>query len=113
MDKAEKQKILEELGGIPEEFYDEIVKEFIGQAHAQVKTIREALQNNDFDTASKVAHSVKGSSGNLRIYKLQELSKFIELESKANPSKKQELEDHASRLEVALGEFEKEFLGNP
>jgi len=108
MDREEKKKILEELGGIPEELYNELVHDFLAQAHAQVQEISEALHKNDFLTAAKVAHSLKGSSGNLRIHAVQNIAQRIELQAKENADRKA-LEEHTRMLGSALEEFERSF----
>lgn len=109
MDKELKKKILEELGGIPEEFYDELVREFLGQVQNQIESIKQALSNDDFDTASKTAHSIKGSSGNLRLYEMQKNAQFIELESKSNPPNKEAIVKTVDLLTAALAEVRKDY----
>lgn len=108
MDKEEKKKILSDLGGIPEELYNELVHDFLAQAHEQIQVISEALQKNDFNAAAKVAHSLKGSSGNLRIHAVQNLAQYIELQAKENADRKV-LEEHTRMLGSALEKFGQSF----
>ena len=82
MDKPEKERILEELGGISESEYDAFVRELIAQTESQAIELKAALEGDKFDGIAKIAHSIKGSSGNLRIYKIQELAKSLELAAK-------------------------------
>jgi HPt (histidine-containing phosphotransfer) domain-containing protein len=70
----DKKKILQELGDIPEETYDELVRFFIKQLKENIPKIKAALANRDFDTLARLAHSLKGSSGNLRIHQVYELT---------------------------------------
>ena len=79
MTAEEKQKILQELGGIPEEFYDELIVEFKQQYKAQVAEIREALKTADLTRARLSAHSLSGTSGNLRLTRLHQAAKALEM----------------------------------
>jgi HPt (histidine-containing phosphotransfer) domain-containing protein len=73
----DKKKILRELGDIPEETYDELVCFFIRQLKDNIPKIKAALAGHDFDQLAKLAHSLKGSSGNLRIHQVYELATQI------------------------------------
>jgi len=82
MKRAEKQKILDELGGIDEADYDALVKDLIAEAEKQIPEFEDAIRRDDFVGISKIAHAIKGAAGNLRIYKIQELAGSIEAEAK-------------------------------
>ena len=82
MTAEEKQKVLQELGGIPEEFYDELLTEFKKQHTAQIVEIREALGGGDLAKARTAAHSLSGSAANLRLYKTHQAAKALELSLK-------------------------------
>ncbi len=88
MDKAKKQKILKELGGISENVYDELVNEIILQIKGQIPELKGLLNRNDFDSMAKIAHSIKGSSGNLRFTKMQEAAKALEFAVKEKKDKR-------------------------
>lgn len=78
MDKAVKAKVLDELGGIPESVYDELVGDFVVQAREQAMQIRSLLAKGDRAQASAVLHSLKGCSANLRIAEVHALSHELE-----------------------------------
>ena len=101
-----KEEILKELGDLPEEMYDEIVLDFITQANEEIISMKEALNNNDFDSVSKIAHSIKGSSGNLRIYDVQLISRSIETEAKVMKNK-DSLEQQIIFLEQSVDRIKK------
>lgn len=78
MDKAVKAKVLDELGGIPESVYDELVGDFVVQAKEQMMQIRSLLAKGERPQASAVIHSLKGCSANLRIAEVHALSHELE-----------------------------------
>lgn len=82
MSPEEKKRILSELGGLPEEVYNSLVLELITQTDQKVSEIKQALQDNDFDVIAKLAHSVKGAAGNLRIFAVHEAARDVEMEAK-------------------------------
>ena len=82
MEKKTKEQILEELGGLPEELYDELVASFIENAQNQFIELEKAISGNDSVSISKIAHSLKGSSANLRLGNIQELASFVEKSAK-------------------------------
>lgn len=85
MDMQEKQKILQELGGITEDVYNELVDMFIDQTQSQIVDLKKILAEQDYENASKIGHSIKGAAANLRIYSVQEAASAIEKEAKENP----------------------------
>lgn len=101
MDKAEKAKILEELGGLDEADYDSLVTDLIVQTEKQLKDLRSAISGGNFDTAMRIAHSIKGSSGNLRIKKMYEIARSMETEAKEGKDK--------AALSAAMDLLEAEF----
>ena len=82
MSPEKKQKILLELGGIPEEFYDELLMEFKEQHKKQIVDIRNALDAGDLTSARLAAHALSGTGANLRLYKLHQAAKALELSLK-------------------------------
>ena len=73
-----KRKILEDLGGIKEEVYDSLVNEFIADARNNMKELEKAINENDQVVSARIAHTIKGASGNLRLYSIQEASRSLE-----------------------------------
>jgi HPt (histidine-containing phosphotransfer) domain-containing protein len=82
MNKDEKEKILDELGGIDEADYDVLVTELIQDIEKRLAELESAIKADDFIGVSKIAHAIKGEAGNLRIYKIEALAKTLESEAK-------------------------------
>ena len=108
MDNLEKQKILQEMGGIPEDFYNGLVRNLITQVHEQISKSKQALSNDDYDSISQSAHFIKGASGNLRIYSVYEITKSIELAS-TQKGTKYEIASGLKKLEDAVADLERDF----
>lgn len=104
MDES-KQKILEALGGIPEEVYDELVGDFMAQLVGQLDEITQALSESDIDRVGRLAHSVKGVAANLRIHAIEAPAKALEaLARNAGPvseMKVQQEQIRAARAQIA------------
>lgn len=83
MEGFDKQQVLAELGGIPEDVYDEIGKDFLRIAQGQVAEMRTGLQDGAFEKMAITVHTLKGSSGNLRLKGIRELAIKIETLVKA------------------------------
>ena len=58
------KKVVEEFDG-DEEFLKEVLENFINNVKNQIRTIEQALDNRDFETIRKEAHSIKGGAANL------------------------------------------------
>ena len=101
MDKAEKQRILAELTHFTEEQYDELLSMLLVHAAEKIKELKVALKNDDFPSIAKIAHSLKGTSGSLRVMTLYEPAKSIEAVARETPNRKKIAKDIA-RLEKAL-----------
>ena len=82
MSSEAKRRILQELGGIPEEVYDELVKDLFAQMDEMIGKLEQAVGSDDYKTIGDISHSIKGSSANLRIHPVYELAKSIELAAK-------------------------------
>lgn len=78
MEKEMKMRVLEELGGIPEEIYDNLVVELYSLAKGQVEKIREYAESAQWEELARVAHSLKGSAANLRLDSLSETARSLE-----------------------------------
>lgn len=105
--KEEKQRILDELGGISEGDYDSLVEELISQAEKQIGELKEAIDGGNFERIAKIAHTIKGTSANLRVYKLQELVKSLEFQAKEEKDKNT-IAEGLKKIEEALEELKKE-----
>jgi len=107
MDKEAKQRILDDLGGIPEAVYDELLNDLIKQVRDNLAELNKSLPGEDFDSISKIAHTIKGSSANLRMTKISEAAKALEISAKEEKDK-QTLAKDLEALEVTLKDLEKE-----
>ncbi len=76
--KAEALKAL----AVPEEMYDEMVRDFIDQTHRSIGDLSVAVTAQDFKKIAEIAHGIKGSSGNLRIRDVFEAAKSMELSAR-------------------------------
>lgn len=70
--------------------------------------IVDLIQSGDYKTASEVAHGLKGVSGTLGLVVIQELSKTLELGTKADKPERELLKE-GQRLIDSLYTFNKEF----
>ncbi len=108
MDPLEKKKILAELGDIPEEVYDDLARVFIGQLSNRVPELAQAVQTGDREALKKMAHTLKGTSGNLRLHKVYGIT--VELNDIAkNDDAQPRIEELIKALETCVGELKKEF----
>jgi HPt (histidine-containing phosphotransfer) domain-containing protein len=87
MKRTEKEKILDELGGIDEADYDALVMELVQDIEKRLAELESAIKADDFIGISKIAHAIKGGAGNLRIYKIQEIAASLESEAKEKKDK--------------------------
>lgn len=108
MTPEEKEQILKELGGIPEDTYNELIKELIPTLKDQIAQIKALKEKNDMAELGEVAHSVKGSAGNFRLRKVYELALSVEKNAKAN-GQEGDLDSQITELEQALLDFDKNF----
>ena len=88
MQEADKARILEELGGIPEEVYDSLVQDLVEQTSGQIGPMREAVAVADWKKLVEMSHFIKGSSGNLRLTEIEAAARAIETSARAqeNPA---------------------------
>ena len=61
-----------------------LLESFLEEANVSVTQIQNAIDGNDLTNLALYAHAIKGSSGNLRLNELYEMSKDMELSAKAN-----------------------------
>ncbi|OQX96425.1 hypothetical protein B6I21_01070 [candidate division KSB1 bacterium 4572_119] len=96
----DRNSLLEKLGG-DEEFLNELVNTFIGDAADQIQLLGEAIKKKDAAQVEHLAHTLKGSSGNIGAAHLSESAKALEIKSKNG--------DFNNVAEI-LKTIEKEFL---
>ena len=63
-----------------------LAKLFIKKMQSSLPELYEAINAKDYKKIAKVAHSIKGSSGNFRLKLIQEIASEIELNAKSNQS---------------------------
>ena len=64
-----------------------LVASFLEEAKPLLETIHNAIENKEYTTLQSAAHSIKGSSGNLRFSELYDMAREMELAAKdANDS---------------------------
>jgi len=74
----DKKEILKQLGDIPESVYDEIVLGFYDETRSRLKLISEAIDSSNWSVIDKLAHSIKGSSANLRLISIQKIAESLQ-----------------------------------
>jgi len=79
-----KEEILNQLGGIPENVYDEIVEGFFLESSDRIRLMTDAITISNLNTIASLAHDIKGASANLRLIKIQEMAKNLEAAAKSN-----------------------------
>ncbi len=82
MDDVDKMKILEELGDLPEEMYDELVADYVSLMKGKIGELQELLDRKDYDEFGNLAHFIKGASVNLRLPGPQEHARILEFNSR-------------------------------
>jgi len=76
-----------ELGNLKEIMEDEfelLISMYLEDTAAQIQKMQEAVKNNDMETLKVVSHTLKGSSSNMFVTGISELSKNIEQKVKDN-----------------------------
>jgi HPt (histidine-containing phosphotransfer) domain-containing protein len=72
-------KALGEELGLEEEEYRELIELFMETGQADLSQLKTALDAGDAETVSRRAHTLSGSSGNMRLMEIHEAAKRIEL----------------------------------
>ena len=70
---------LRELSSLMEEAFPELLQAFITDAGKIVEGLQRALTSNDLSSASKLAHTLKGSSANIGAPRLSDLCKVLNM----------------------------------
>jgi len=74
--------ILNELGGISEEVYRNLIKEFISEINNNLVEFKQKLSENNTKDMAAIMHAIKGASANLRLYSLEGIAENIETKVK-------------------------------
>jgi signal transduction histidine kinase/CheY-like chemotaxis protein len=88
-----------EMSRLHKDFYN-------GQKHT-AKNIHEALAVEDFETAERLAHTLKGLAGLIKEYELEKIAYEVEKSFKKNKIPKNELENLETRLGKIISSIEK------
>ncbi len=75
---SDKEKILEELGGLPAEIYDSLVAEHLALVKDKMRELNDLLEQGNYDEFRKLSHYLKSSSANLRLVHFQDLGTMME-----------------------------------
>jgi HPt (histidine-containing phosphotransfer) domain-containing protein len=68
---------LERIGG-DEDFLNELLELYSTEFSNYFEKLQDAIQNSDYQSIRDISHTLKGSSANLSLIKLQEISYQIE-----------------------------------
>ncbi len=93
---------LNELKELLEEGLDELLEEYLDDTPNQLAQLREAVAANDVVAIDSIAHTLKGSSGNLGVHGVYQLCAALEQEAKEGV-----VADAAASLATIEAEFEK------
>ena len=92
------------------EFLKELIEIFNSEYPQRLAKISQATENKDFKAINETAHSLKGSSANLGLTRVYELS--FEIEKMGKEEKIEGIEEVYNKLEEELERF-KEFVSMP
>ena len=92
---------LNELKEMLEEGLEELLDEYLDDTRMQLSSLRTAVDGNDIPAINSIAHTLKGSSGNLGIRGVYQLCDDFEQEAKSGV-----VVDAAASLQAIEGEFE-------
>ncbi len=92
-----------------ENFLRELLDAFLEDAQIKINDMKKNLENSDLDALLFIAHSLKGSSGNLAATSMQDAVRQLE-----NAGKKGDIETVNTCLKVVESEYQKlrEYLNN-
>ena len=92
---------LNELREMLEEGLDELLDEYLKDAPSQLSKLGDVIEAGDVQAISEVAHSLKGSSGNLGIRAVYSLCQQLEQEARGGS-----VADGAGSLKAIVEAFE-------
>ena len=103
-----KKKAIEELG-IGEGVFDELLRCFIPEAEAEIEKLDDALKADNFEEIAQIGHGLKGMAGNLRISRMQDAAKAIEMSAKENNKDMRAIKEKAAELKQGLAELKQSY----
>jgi len=86
---------LDKLRSLLQEGLDEVIEEFLRDSREQMEQMKQAAERGDREALVTLAHTLKGSSGNLGVYRLYRQCEDIEKDGRND-----ELDDSIARVEV-------------
>lgn len=92
---------LDELKEMLEEGLEELLDEYLDDTHSQLSQLRTAVDGNDTAAINSIAHTLKGSSGNLGIKGVSQRCADLEQEARSGV-----VADAAGSLKAIEDEFE-------
>lgn len=105
---VDQERALRELN-IPEKMFKDLLQVFIEQAQECLDKLEDALSRRDYDEIRKAAHFIHGSSGNLRIEKIRESARNIEMDA-LETRDVSTMEKHVQELKCIFNDVKKEVL---
>lgn len=91
---------LNELREMLEDGLDELLAEYLDDVPRQLAKLRDAVAVNDLTAVAAIAHTLKGSSGNLGISRLYQICSALEQEANSG-----EVADASAMLRVIESEY--------
>jgi len=105
---VDQERALRELN-IPEKMFKDLLKVFIEQGEECLDKLDDALLRRDYEEIRKTAHFIHGSSGNLRIEKIREIARDIEMDA-LEKRDVATMEKHVHELKRIFNDVKKEVL---
>ena len=105
---VDQERALRELN-IPEKMFKDLLQVFIEQVQESLDKLDGALSRRDYDEIRKTAHFIHGSSGNLRIEKIRESARNIEMDA-LEKRDVATMEKHVHELKCIFNDVKKEVL---
>ena len=93
---------LNELKELLEEGLEELLDEYLDDTPKQLSQLHSAVVKNDLVAIDSIAHTLKGSSGNLGVHSVYQLCAVLEQEAKGGV-----VADAAASFATIEAEFEK------
>jgi len=84
LDNTEVIKGITDAFGLSAKDAQELLHSYLEDIFEELKKLKSAFEAKDLEMIAKIAHSVKGASGNLRVNKMYELSAELEQAAKQN-----------------------------
>lgn len=88
-------------------FLSRMVQQFVQDAGQCLEQIQQGIEQDDFVTLTRVAHGLKGISGNMGVKHMAELS--FELEQRGRNQSREHFEEISCQLEKLFQQAQEEF----